>query len=146
VRKKKPEPKAPEAPATTGPDDEMMGIDAATHPGAYHAPPPDYGKTLGDEVRADAERRGLVDEFRLVERWVRDRIQSAPPPGERRKLPLESFWRRWRDIAMRDRSDYVDEFGRDPMYAARVEPLIDFVYSKYFRVEVGGVEHVPHVG
>jgi 1-acyl-sn-glycerol-3-phosphate acyltransferase len=156
VRKKKPAPpKTPEEPTaapeeeqpdTTGPDDDMIGIDAAPHPGVHHPPPPEYGRTLEDEARADSERRGLVDEFRLVERWVRERIQPEPPPGERRKLPLEFLWRRWRDVAMRDRSDYVDEFGRDPMYAARMDPIIDFVYSKYFRVEVGGIENVPHVG
>jgi 1-acyl-sn-glycerol-3-phosphate acyltransferase len=32
------------------------------------------------------------------------------------------------------------------MYAARVEPLLEFLYGKYFRVEVSGLEHIPHVG
>jgi 1-acyl-sn-glycerol-3-phosphate acyltransferase len=47
---------------------------------------------------------------------------------------------------MRDRSDVVDDFGRDPMYFARYEPLLDFFYKKYFRVESQGMEHIPHVG
>jgi len=125
---------------------EPLGAEAAPHPAADHPPPPEYGRTLDHEVRQEAARRGLVDEFRLVERWVRERIQPEPPAGERRRLPLEFLWRRWRDIAMRDRSDFVDEFGRDPMYAARVEPLIRFIYEKYFRVELEGCEHIPHVG
>jgi 1-acyl-sn-glycerol-3-phosphate acyltransferase len=125
---------------------DAFGAEAAPHPAADHPPDPDYGRTLDREVRAEAERRGLVDEFRLVERWVRERIQPQPRGGERRKLPLEFLWRRWRDIAMRDRSDFVDEFGRDPMYAARVEPLLDFLFRRYFRAEIEGLDNIPHVG
>ena len=33
----------PPVPKTTGPDADMMGIDAAPHPGAHHPPPPQYG-------------------------------------------------------------------------------------------------------
>jgi 1-acyl-sn-glycerol-3-phosphate acyltransferase len=47
---------------------------------------------------------------------------------------------------MRDRSDVVDEFGRDTKVAAKVEPLLDFLYRKYFRVEVRGMGHIPDEG
>src|SRR5262249_44362071 len=123
-----------------------LGAEAAPHPEAGHPHAADYDRTLDHEVRDDTARRGLVDEFRLVERWVRERIGPEPAPGERRRLPLEFVWRRWRDIAMRDRSDFVDEFGRDPMYAARALPIIKFIYEKYFRVEMEGIDNVPHVG
>jgi 1-acyl-sn-glycerol-3-phosphate acyltransferase len=107
----------------------------------------DYGPSLDRTMRAESERRGLVDEFRQIERFIRDRVLPLAPGGsERRKLPLEFLWRRWRDLAMMDRSDFVDEFGRDPMYTARVEPMLDFLYRRYFRVEVIGMENIPAAG
>src|SRR5262245_24323465 len=107
---------APRAPAARSPDpttSTSLGAEAAPHPTAAHPPPPEYGRRLDREMRADVERRGLVDEFRLVERWVRERIEPPAEPAERRRLPLEFVWRHWRELAMRDRSDSVDEFGRD---------------------------------
>src|SRR5258708_2861291 len=47
---------------------------------------------------------------------------------------------------MRDRSDVVDEFGRDPQVAAKVEPLLDFLYQSYFRVDARGLGHIPSEG
>jgi 1-acyl-sn-glycerol-3-phosphate acyltransferase len=47
---------------------------------------------------------------------------------------------------MRDRSDVVDEFGRDPVYSKKTEPLLDFLYRSYFRVEVSGLENIPYGG
>lgn len=52
----------------------------------------------------------------------------------------------WRDFSMRDRSDVVDEFGRDPTVAARVEPLLEFLYHSYFRVTAYGMENLPATG
>lgn len=47
---------------------------------------------------------------------------------------------------MRDRSDRVDEFGRDPRVAADVEPLLDFLYKRYFRVDCRGIGNLPTTG
>jgi 1-acyl-sn-glycerol-3-phosphate acyltransferase len=47
---------------------------------------------------------------------------------------------------MRDRSDVVDEFGRDPAYRARIEPMLNLLYKKYFRVETRGLDSVPDHG
>jgi 1-acyl-sn-glycerol-3-phosphate acyltransferase len=47
---------------------------------------------------------------------------------------------------MRDRSDVVDEFGRDPQVAARIDPMLDFLYRSYFRVETRGLGHIPDDG
>ena len=128
------------------PDEPAYGADAAVRP--TDAPgEPDYGPSLDHKVRDESSRRGLTDEFRQLERFIRERVLPTAPGGsERRRLPLEFLWRRWRDLAMIDRSDYVDEFGRDPMYTARVEPMLDFLYRRYFRVEVIGIENVPTAG
>jgi len=78
---------------------------------------------------------------------LREPTERAPATEmERRKLPLEFLWKRWRELAMRDRSTEVDEFGRDPNVAARIDPMLDFLYDRYFRVESEGMGHVPSEG
>jgi 1-acyl-sn-glycerol-3-phosphate acyltransferase len=47
---------------------------------------------------------------------------------------------------MRNRSEEVDDFGFDPVYEKKVQPIFDFLYDKYFRVELDGIEHVPSTG
>jgi 1-acyl-sn-glycerol-3-phosphate acyltransferase len=47
---------------------------------------------------------------------------------------------------MANRAEDVDEFGYDPVYEQRVLPFFDFLYEKYFRVEVHGLENVPDEG
>lgn len=114
-------------------------------------PPSEYGPSI-DRPPASGHRHGLIDEVREIERSVRDRILPARTGEveehreERTRLPLEFVWRRWRKLAMRDRSEVVDEFGRDPNVAAKVDPLLDFLYKTYFRVETRGLGHIPDEG
>jgi 1-acyl-sn-glycerol-3-phosphate acyltransferase len=44
---------------------------------------------------------------------------------------------------MRHRSENVDEFGHDPITAARYRPLLEFLYRSYWRVEASGMENLP---
>lgn len=120
-------------------DDVFYGEEAVPAPG-------DYGPGLDQRKELPYTRKSITEEVRELERRVRARLTPAFPIEHRRKLPLEFVWRRYRDLAMRDRSDVVDEFGKDPLYSARVEPLLDFLYSKYFRVDVQGLEHIPDEG
>lgn len=39
-----------------------------------------------------------------------------------------------------------DEFGRDPAFEKKVKPLFDFLYTKYWRVSVEGLENIPNRG
>jgi 1-acyl-sn-glycerol-3-phosphate acyltransferase len=64
----------------------------------------------------------------------------------RELLSTDFYLRKWGRMGLRNRSEEVDEFGYDPVYEQRVLPLFDFLYDKYFRVEVHGVEHVPAEG
>lgn len=43
-------------------------------------------------------------------------------------------------------ADSVDEFGYDRALAARVAPILDFLYERWWRVELEGAEHVPATG
>jgi 1-acyl-sn-glycerol-3-phosphate acyltransferase len=107
-------------------------VESSYGPSIDRAPPP--------------KRAGIVDDLRQIEKSVRDRLLPAAPEGERNKLPLEFVWNRWRQVAMRDRSDVVDEFGRDPGVSAKMEPVFDFLYKQYFRVETRGLGHIPDEG
>jgi 1-acyl-sn-glycerol-3-phosphate acyltransferase len=40
----------------------------------------------------------------------------------------------------------VDDFGYDPAFHARLAPLMRALYEQWWRVEVSGLEHVPHSG
>jgi len=125
------------APAEADLDDEFyLGSEAAVPEG-------DYGPPIESRL---PERTAITSELRELERRVRSRLVPALPMERRRRVPLAFLWSRYRQFAMRDRSDIVDEFGRDPVYAARVEPVLDFLYRKYFRVECEGLENVPDSG
>jgi 1-acyl-sn-glycerol-3-phosphate acyltransferase len=93
----------------------------------------------GDSMEDDAE-------LREIERRVEEGRTPVYPLDTRRRIPLEFVWRRWRQLAMWGKADVVDDFGRDPIATARWEWLLDFLYSKWFRVEASGLEHVPAAG
>jgi 1-acyl-sn-glycerol-3-phosphate acyltransferase len=120
-------------------DDLFFGEEAAPPPG-------DYGPSLDQRAEIPYTRQAVTEEVRELERRVKARLTPAFPIEHRRKLPFEFVWKRWRDLAMRDRSDYVDEFGRDPMYAERVEPLLEFLYGTWFRVTTQGMDNIPGEG
>jgi 1-acyl-sn-glycerol-3-phosphate acyltransferase len=85
-------------------------------------------------------------ELRELERRVEQQRTPAFPIDLRKRLPLEAVWRRWRALAMWGRSDVVDDFGRDPRATARWEWLFEFLYSRWFRVQASGLEHIPAKG
>jgi 1-acyl-sn-glycerol-3-phosphate acyltransferase len=64
----------------------------------------------------------------------------------RELLTSDFYLRKWGRLGMRNRSEEVDDFGFDPVYEKKVQPVFDFLYEKYFRVEVAGIEHVPSEG
>jgi 1-acyl-sn-glycerol-3-phosphate acyltransferase len=39
-----------------------------------------------------------------------------------------------------------DPFGYDPEFMARLRPLLDFFYRRYWRVQTDGLEHIPAAG
>jgi 1-acyl-sn-glycerol-3-phosphate acyltransferase len=118
-------------------DDVFLGGEAAVPPG-------EYGPPIYSALPSQTE---LSSEIRELERRMRAQVTPAfPIEHDRRLLPMEFLWKRYRRFAMRNRSAQVDDFGRDPVYAARLEPLLDFLYQRYFRVETSGIEQVPARG
>jgi 1-acyl-sn-glycerol-3-phosphate acyltransferase len=64
----------------------------------------------------------------------------------RELLSSDFYLRKWGRLAMRNRSEEIDDFGLDPIYDAKLKPVLDFLYGRYFRVEVTGVSRVPAEG
>jgi len=145
----KPKTKTKTATTTSAPTSASGSASAEeTYSHTESAPASEYGPSI-DRPPASGHRHGIVDEVKQLEKSVRDRILPArrdAEPEERTRLPLEFVWQRWRKLAMRDRSDVVDEFGRDPNVAAKVDPLLEFLYKTYFRVETRGLGHIPDEG
>ena len=80
------------------------------------------------------------------------RAGAVPAPPEsvfdtaRELLSTDFYLRKWGRLAMRGRSEEVDDFGLDPIYDAKLKPLLDFLYKTYFRVDTSGIESVPKSG
>lgn len=78
-------------------------------------------------------------------------VPHAPASGTvfdtaRELLGADFYLRKWGRMAMRGRSEEVDDFGFDPIYDAKFRRLLDFLYTTYFRVETHDIERVPSRG
>ncbi|CAN5290639.1 hypothetical protein BH09MYX1_BH09MYX1_61230 [soil metagenome] len=64
----------------------------------------------------------------------------------RELLSTDFYLRKWGRLAMRGRSEEVDDFGYDPIYDEKVRPFFEFLHQTWFRVESEGKERVPREG
>lgn len=72
---------------------------------------------------------------------------SAPGPATAHVVLSPEFYaRQYGRAGLRSRSEEVDEFGLDPTFEQRLLPTLDFLYDRYFRVTVEGVQHIPPEG
>ena len=126
------------------------------------APPADTRET--GRRRAPASRRGLSDDSPLLggpltaEAGAEEPRPPAPdfdphsgaldlppePPAEREDVPDPRELRELIPSAEPGRE--VDDWGRSQRVYDLIEPLLDFYYRYWFRVEPEGVEHVPAEG
>src|SRR5258705_10062739 len=56
------------------------------------------------------------------------------------------YVQKWGRKGLRSRAEEVDEFGLDRSFDAKLRPLLDFVYRRYFRIQTEGIENVPSEG
>ena len=145
----------------TDDDDEDTTLDLVAEAGEAEEPSVEASPAeVADKIR-ELEQR--LD--KMIEKGARAAESSAripPPPPSSRALPAEGeqtafdtarellstdfYLRKWGRLGMRNRSEEVDDFGFDPVYEKKVQPIFDFLYEKYFRVDVDGVENVPSTG
>jgi 1-acyl-sn-glycerol-3-phosphate acyltransferase len=110
-----------------------------------------------DRMFDERARRGRREDDPSRPRSMVDRLREIVPvelPGQdgtlvdaaRDVLSTDYYLRQWSRIGLRNRSEEVDEFGLDPVYEARLRPVLDFLYRTWFRVDVHGIENVPTDG
>lgn len=64
-----------------------------------------------------------------------------------RELLESDYYRRtWGRGSLREQENEVDAFGLDPAYELSLRPALDFLFKRYFRTKVDGVENVPSEG
>jgi 1-acyl-sn-glycerol-3-phosphate acyltransferase len=64
----------------------------------------------------------------------------------RELLSSDFYLRKWGRLAMRGRSEEVDDFGFDPIYEQKARTALEFLYTRYFRIETTGIDRVPSRG
>ncbi|HVH47013.1 MAG TPA: 1-acyl-sn-glycerol-3-phosphate acyltransferase [Labilithrix sp.] len=64
----------------------------------------------------------------------------------RELLTSDFYLRKWGRLAMRGRSEEVDDFGFDPIYEQKARVVLEFLYTRYFRVATTGIERIPARG
>jgi 1-acyl-sn-glycerol-3-phosphate acyltransferase len=102
----------------------------------------------GEQPRGGDELERALASLRLEirTRFPARRPRPEPPaPGgwERRYAALR---RRLATLGMSERSGEVDEFGLDEVVASRARPLLDLLYERWFRIDLGGIEQMPSRG
>jgi 1-acyl-sn-glycerol-3-phosphate acyltransferase len=136
---------------------EELAIDAVEPP-----PADDDGANVADRIRElEARLDRMIDEAAHHADGARKAPPSRqPPPPSSHTLPEDGtvidtarellssdfYLRKWGRMGMRNRSEEVDDFGFDPVYERKVLPFFDFLYDRYFRVEVAGAANVPREG
>jgi 1-acyl-sn-glycerol-3-phosphate acyltransferase len=63
-----------------------------------------------------------------------------------RGLSWESLARVQRALYFAWHSEDTDEFGADRRFAESIEPVLQFLYAVWWRVEAAGTEHIPAAG
>ncbi|MBN8615678.1 MAG: acyltransferase family protein, partial [Deltaproteobacteria bacterium] len=77
-------------------------------------------------------------------------VPETEDPGmlssARELLSPEYYVKQWGRVAMRNRSEEVDDFGLDRAYEQRMRPRLELLYRRWFRAQAHGVANVPNEG
>ena len=101
-----------------------------------------------EEDELQAVREALAD----LRRELRTRFRA--PQEQDADLDRRVDWnalladlrRRISTLGMSERSGEVDEFGMDEAALRRARPLLDFLYTNYWRVDLAGLSNLPEQG
>jgi 1-acyl-sn-glycerol-3-phosphate acyltransferase len=89
----------------------------------------------------------VADFLRRMRLGVEDGLDPMTAAEQAASILPERLRNALAEVAIRLRGDYrEDEWGFDEQLAEAVYPLFEFLYDVWWRVEVGGVHHVPSHG
>ena len=98
------------------------------------------------EPRTPASRHGLSPESPLLGYDARAGVFDMPTDAEPRSEPAPNL-RDLRQLVPADEPErQLDDWGRSQRVLDLFEPLLDFYYRHWFRVETEGIENVPADG
>ncbi len=96
--------------------------------------------------RTPTSRSGLSRESPLLGYDPRGNVLDMPPMAEPVDEPGPDLRELRRLVPAAEPGREVDDWGRSQRVFDLVEPLLDFYYRYWFRVEVEGIENVPAEG
>jgi 1-acyl-sn-glycerol-3-phosphate acyltransferase len=106
----------------------------------------------GDRSRplagADPERIAVREALVALRREIRARFPRERAGARERSLDRRIAELRLRVsmLGMRERTAQIDDFGMDAGALAAARPLLDLLFDRYWRVDVGGIGHLPEHG
>lgn len=99
------------------------------------------GAARNHELSTDVPSGDAPDVERGPESAEAIAVESAAELAE-----SQFYVQKWGRKGLRSRAEEVDEFGLDRSFDARLRPVLDFVYRRYFRVHTEGIDNVPSEG
>ncbi|MBN8555802.1 MAG: acyltransferase family protein [Deltaproteobacteria bacterium] len=98
-----------------------------------------------DRKRLEKMAVEFIEELKLIS----SNIPSLNIPSLKNLSESASPGKIWEIIGKVRRvlqSDEVDEYGCDRQFEMAIKPFFDFLFQKYFRVSVQGIENIPSTG
>lgn len=96
--------------------------------------------------RSEAVREPQLDELELGESKEPVSAETIAVESTAELAGSQYYVQKWGRKGLRSRAEEVDEFGLDRNLDAKLRPLLDFVYRRYFRIQTSGIDHVPSEG
>ncbi len=99
-----------------------------------------------DGLLASVPHEDLDQPAQLERDVVRPADANSAVAAAREVLESEYYRKNWGRGSLSEQSQEVDDFGMDRDYEEKLRPALEFLYKKYFRVEVEGIRNVPSEG
>jgi 1-acyl-sn-glycerol-3-phosphate acyltransferase len=150
-------------------DDTMLGIGSRVYPLDLdfdgvddESPEEDTSATLyADDPSVEMRIREIEERLDgLMATVPIDALDQEPPaPSTQEASPAESavdtareilqsdyYQSKWGRNSLRQQTAGTDDFGRDEAYEKKLRPALEFLFKRYFRVDVEGIENIPDSG
>jgi 1-acyl-sn-glycerol-3-phosphate acyltransferase len=96
---------------------------------------------MAKEPHEDLDHASVVDRVAAVPASADTAVDAA-----REVLESDYYRKKWGRTSLRERANDIDDFGMDPAFEEKLRPALDFMFKRYFRVEVEGVRNIPAEG